>query len=55
MHAGQTPEGEALFHCDLLDFEEACFAGGLLSFKIRLYPYHKLLSHRFGCGRMLWL
>jgi hypothetical protein len=55
MHVGQTPEGEALFHCDLKESEDACSAGGLLSFKIRLYPYHALLSNRFGCRRMLWL
>jgi starch phosphorylase len=57
IHVGQTPEGEALFHCDLKEFEDACSAGagGLLSFKIRLYPYHTLLSNRFGCRRMLWL
>ncbi len=55
LYQGQTQEGEALFRCELLESEEACAAGGLLSFKIRLYPYHPLLSHRFGCGRMLWL
>lgn len=28
---------------------------GLQHYKIRIYPYHRLLSHRFEMGCMLWL
>ncbi len=28
---------------------------GLQYYKIRIYPYHKLLSHRFETGCMIWL
>ena len=47
--------GKAIYHCDLFQTEVLCSASGLQSFRIRLYPWHRLLSHRFECGRMLWL
>ena len=28
---------------------------GLQYYKIRIYPYHELLSHRFETGCMIWL
>lgn len=28
---------------------------GLQIYKLRMYPYHALLSHRFETGRMMWL
>ena len=52
---GQTPEGEALFHCDLFDSGMSCQVGGLQEFSVRVYPCHHLLSHPFECGRMIWL
>jgi starch phosphorylase len=48
-------DGKASYHCKLFEAKELCSAGGLEHFKIRLYPYHRLLSHPLECGRMLWL
>jgi starch phosphorylase len=53
--AGETGEGEALYHCDLFDNNESCSVGGLQYFRIRLYPCHPLLSHPLECGLMIWL
>ncbi len=47
--------GKAIYHCDLFKTDVPCSASGLQNFRIRLYPWHRLLSHRFECGRMLWL
>ena len=47
--------GETLYRCDLFEKTETCSAGGLQHFKIRVYPYHSLLSHALECGRMRWL
>ena len=47
--------GTAIYHCDLFQNDILCSASGLQNFRIRLYPYHTLLNHRFECGRMLWL
>ncbi len=47
--------GSAIYHCDLFQTDILCSASGLQNFRIRLYPYHTLLNHRFECGRMLWL
>ncbi len=41
---------EILFRLDLLPK-----LAGLQYYKIRAYPYHKLLSHRFELGYMIWL
>ncbi|WP_455234151.1 alpha-glucan family phosphorylase [Thiogranum longum] len=48
-------KGTVLFHCDLFGSDQLCSSSGLQHFKIRIYPHHKLLSHWFECGRMLWL
>ena len=48
-------DGKALYHCSLFGDEQMCSAGGLRHFKIRIYPYPRLLSHPLECGRMLWL
>jgi starch phosphorylase len=48
-------DGKASYHCKLFGDEQLCSAGGLQHFKIRIYPYHRLLSHALECGRMLWL
>jgi starch phosphorylase len=54
--AGQTGEGETLYRVDLRPpGGDAPIAAGLGQFKIRVYPYHPLLRHRFETGRMLWL
>ncbi|MEA2094553.1 MAG: DUF3417 domain-containing protein, partial [Pseudomonadota bacterium] len=52
---GRTPEGEALYHCDLFDDWQFGSPGGLQQFRIRLYPCHPLLSHPLECGLMMWL
>ncbi len=43
-------KGETLFQ---LDLDTA--VSGLQHYKIRVFPYHHLLSHRFEMGFMLWL
>jgi starch phosphorylase len=48
--AGKNEAGETLFH---LDFKPTL--PGLQSYKIRLYPFHPGLSHRFESGYMIWL
>jgi len=48
-------DGKASYHCKLFEDEQLCSAGGLQHFKIRIYPYHRLLSHPLECGRVLWL
>ncbi len=53
--AGRTLEGETLFRLDLCSPERGIPLPGLQSYKIRIYPYHPLLSHRFECGSMRWL
>ena len=47
---GHTQDGETLFHLDL-----CTDLPGLQSYQLRIYPYHKLLSHRFELGLMRWL
>jgi starch phosphorylase len=48
--AGTTPDGEAVFSIDL-----SPPLSGLQFYKLRLYPYHPLLSHPFETGRIIWL
>jgi starch phosphorylase len=43
-------KGETIFQ---LDLDTAI--SGLQHYKIRVFPYHSLLSHRFEMGFMLWL
>jgi starch phosphorylase len=49
-HAGQTDQGEALFVLDLTP--EQC---GKLEYRIRAFPSHSLLTHKFEMGLMVWL
>ena len=49
-HDGSLPDGRALFALDLVPPES-----GLLSYQIRVYPWHELLAHPFELGRMRWL
>ncbi len=53
--AGQGENGATLYRTDLCAPFPCYTFEGLRQFKVRLYPYHKLLSHRFECGLMLWL
>lgn len=46
----ETRNGETLYRLDLLPP-----LPGLQEYRLRLYPSHPLLSHRFEMGRMLWL
>ena len=47
---GKTSTGETLFRLNLQSP-----LPGLQHYKIRIYPYHKLLSRRFETGLMRWL
>lgn len=49
-HGGSLADGRALFTLDLAPPE-----AGLLSYQIRVYPWHELLAHPFELGRMRWL
>ena len=51
LHAdGQTEQGEHRYVLDL-----APELSGKLEYRIRAYPYHPALTHRFEMGRMKWL
>jgi starch phosphorylase len=52
---GSDAQGETLFHGNLCSPEVCLLSEGLEHYKIRVFPYHPLLSHRFECGCMLWL
>ena len=47
---GKDSHGQALFGIDLTPP-----LSGLQFYKLRLYPSHPLLSHRFETGRIIWL
>ncbi len=49
-HTGQGDDNEAQFELELRPG-----ATGLQAYKIRLYPHHPMIGHRFEAGRMLWL
>jgi starch phosphorylase len=51
----RNKEGEAIFKVDLHSPALKIPLPGLQSYKIRIYPYHPLLSHPFETGCMLWL
>jgi len=46
----QRDDGRALFGLSMMLSDT-----GMLSYKVRIYPYHDLLSQRFEVGHMLWL
>lgn len=48
-YEGRSDSGQALFKLDL-----KTDLPGLQYYKIRMYPYHQLLSRRFETGLMLW-
>jgi len=47
---GAAPGGEVLFSLDLCPR-----LSGLQYYKLRMYPYHRLLAHPFETGCMIWL
>jgi glycogen phosphorylase len=49
-HAGPGEHGESVFQLDLTPS-----LAGLQIYKIRLFPFHPCLSHRFETGYMIWL
>lgn len=49
-HDGFASSGEAVFTLAVTPD-----LSGLLAFRIRMYPRHELLTHRFEMGRMIWL
>ena len=48
--AGTNAHGETVFALDL-----STQISGLQYYMLRIYPYHRLLSHRFEHGFMLWV
>ena len=48
-------QGETRFYANLRSPKASPLTGGLQHYKVRVYPYHPLLTHRFECGYMLWL
>lgn len=54
-HTGLSPEGDAQYQADLCAPHPCYNFEGLQYYQIRVYPYHRLLSHRFECGLMLWV
>jgi glycogen phosphorylase len=48
--AGALPDGEHRMTLDL--HPESC---GLVTYRIRMYPYHELLAHPHEVGLMIWL
>jgi glycogen phosphorylase len=51
---GQEADGETIFAADLQGHGDLRLEG-LHQFRIRIYPFHPLLAHRFECGCMVWL
>jgi starch phosphorylase len=50
----QTVEGETIFAIDLRGCSNLPLEG-VRQIRVRVYPFHPLLAHRFECGRMVWL
>jgi starch phosphorylase len=53
--AGSTDGGATLYSGDLQAGEPGMTLEGLEHYQIRLFPWHRFLSHRFEHGCMLWL
>jgi starch phosphorylase len=51
---GQGAEGETIFAGDLQGRSDLPMEG-LRQFRVRAYPFHPMLAHRFECGCMVWL
>ena len=51
---GQEGDGETMFATDLQGRDDVPL-DGFRQFRVRIYPFHPLLAHRFECGLMVWL
>jgi starch phosphorylase len=49
-----APDGEMVFGANLQGRGDLPLEG-FCQFRVRVYPYHRSLAHRFECGCMLWL
>ena len=45
-----TPSGETVFRAQIQPRES-----GLRFYRLRAYPYHAALTHRFETGKMVWV
>lgn len=52
---GQVLDGETYFQGNLCSDRYCALVEGIEHFKIRVYPYHQMMSHPFECGCMLWV
>ncbi len=52
---GDASSNETLYRVDLASGSESFTLEGLGRYKLRLYPCHRLLGHRFELGCMAWL
>lgn len=52
---GGNAQGETTYRMDFCLANPGAQIEGLQHYKIRVYPYHPLLAHRFECGCMLWV
>jgi starch phosphorylase len=51
---GMDKDGEMIFAVDLQGRNDLHLEG-FHQFRVRIYPFHPLLAHRFECGCMVWL
>jgi starch phosphorylase len=51
---GLEADGEMIFTADLQGRDDLPLEG-FRHFRVRIYPFHPLLAHRFECGCMVWL
>ena len=52
---GSVDPGMLRLRCNPFESGDLDSVSGLHEFRIRIYPYHRLLTHPFECGCMLWL
>jgi glycogen phosphorylase len=55
VHATCNAQGECTFVGEILSPTAGASPEGLELYKIRVFPCHPMLTHRFECGCMLWL
>jgi starch phosphorylase len=48
--AGKLEDGSTLYELEIAP--ELC---GKLDYRVRIYPWHELLTHPFETGLMVWL
>jgi starch phosphorylase len=51
---GLEADGDMIFAADLQGRDDLPLEG-FHQFRVRIYPFHPLLAHRFECGCMVWL